>query len=72
MLINKYAAWISVSLFLFSLCGVAFAADKPNVIYIISDDLGYADLGCYGATKVKTPNLATKTPLSTAFRVSVS
>ncbi len=54
---NKYAAWISVSLFLFSICGVAFAADKPNVIYIISDDLGYADLCCYGATKVKTPNL---------------
>ena len=54
---NKYAAWISVSLFLFSVCGVAFAADKPNVIYIISDDLGYADLCCYGATKVKTPNL---------------
>ena len=30
---------------------------KPNVIFILSDDIGYGDLGCYGATKVKTPNL---------------
>ena len=34
-----------------------FAAEKPNIIYILSDDLGYGDIGCYGATKVKTPNL---------------
>jgi arylsulfatase A-like enzyme len=35
----------------------ALAADKPNIIFILSDDLGYADLGCYGAQRVKTPNL---------------
>lgn len=30
---------------------------KPNVIYIYADDLGFGDLSCYGATKLKTPNL---------------
>ena len=31
--------------------------EKPNVIYIYADDLGYGDLSCYGATRIKTPNL---------------
>lgn len=30
---------------------------SPNIIYIMADDLGYGDLGCYGQKKLRTPNL---------------
>jgi len=32
-------------------------AEKPNLIYIMVDDLGYGDLGCYGQQRIKTPSL---------------
>ncbi len=42
-----------------SLAGAAFAQkpQRPNIILIYADDVGFGDLSCYGATRVKTPNL---------------
>jgi arylsulfatase A-like enzyme len=32
-------------------------AEPPNIVLIFADDLGYGDVGCYGATKLETPNI---------------
>jgi arylsulfatase A-like enzyme len=43
-------------LLLFALCPSLFAA-QPNVLVIIADDLGYADIGVHGGAEVPTPNI---------------
>jgi arylsulfatase A-like enzyme len=48
---------LSPSLFAAALSSEASAKDgKPNVVFILADDLGYSDLGCYGG-EIETPNL---------------
>jgi N-acetylgalactosamine-6-sulfatase len=51
------------------------AANRPNVIFILADDLGWGDLGCYGHATIRTPNLdrmASEGTLFTQFYVNAS
>lgn len=51
------------------------AAEKPNIIFILADDLGWGDLGCYGNKVIQTPNLdrmAAQGTLFTQFYVNAS
>ncbi len=53
---SRFAAALAFACSCFAIVGSTPAA-QPNVVLIYADDIGYGDLGCYGATRVKTPNV---------------
>ena len=55
MKIFNLTAFIFFSLFAMQI--VSSESDKPNIIFMLADDMGYGDLGCYGSPIVQSPNL---------------
>lgn len=48
-------AFLTFLSLILTLC--TLSAKKPNIIFILMDDMGYSDVSCYGAKTVKTPNI---------------
>jgi len=60
--------WLSACLLLTSLWCPAQAEELPNIVFILADDLGYGDLGCYGHPYAKTPTIDQLAREGTLFR----
>ncbi|MDB6004328.1 MAG: atsA 21 [Prosthecobacter sp.] len=56
-----------LALFLTTLTLAAAEQRPPNVVILLIDDMGYADLGCFGADKIKTPNMDRMSTEGTKF-----
>ncbi len=49
--------WIRRAALLCALSLTVSATDRPNIVFVLADDLGYGDLGCYGQQVIATPEL---------------
>ncbi|HKJ79762.1 MAG TPA: sulfatase-like hydrolase/transferase, partial [Prolixibacteraceae bacterium] len=64
--ILKFVSVFLVIIITFSSCNRSFGSDqnkgedrtsKPNIVFILVDDLGYRDIGCFGQEKIQTPHI---------------
>ncbi|MEO6741932.1 MAG: sulfatase-like hydrolase/transferase, partial [Chthoniobacteraceae bacterium] len=45
------------ALLLYGVISASAAQPRPNILFIVADDLGYGELGCYGGKDIPTPNI---------------
>ncbi|HEX3624766.1 MAG TPA: sulfatase-like hydrolase/transferase [Verrucomicrobiae bacterium] len=53
----RSSVFLLVLAFIFGRLNLAFAASQPNIIFLLTDDMGYGDVACYGGNFVPTPNI---------------
>ncbi len=55
---SRNSGWLAATAAILSFVASGFGApDRPNVIFMLMDDMGYSDISCYGSTSVSTPNI---------------